>query len=143
MPRGVIALAIQLMICSVATAKLKFKLENNEWQYFVQLGQNSTLMRLYHIGDMSSMEICKFSHFKYMISAHIQCHLKLIDNWSLHKTRTNWYKNKSKCDDGTENGILSNYHWGMHTRQRQQQTKWKHLMTNVGGRLVNKWGSWL
>ena len=40
-------------------------------------------------------------------------------------------KKKVKCDVDTENGIIFNYHWGMHTKQRHQQTKWRHLMVNM------------
>ena len=32
-------------------------------QYLVQLGPNSILWRLYHIGDISNMQICKFFTF--------------------------------------------------------------------------------
>jgi hypothetical protein len=48
--------------------------KNSVKQYFVQLGPNSTLSRLYHIGDMSSIQIWQFSHFKYLISVQIQSH---------------------------------------------------------------------
>ena len=38
--------------------------------------------------------ICKSSHFKNRISVQIQCHLKLMDDWSLQKKWRNWRRRK-------------------------------------------------